>query len=98
MTHSCVLRAITFDRYAEYDFQTTAQVLATKRRMGDRFTYHIYPNMDRGFLGGSSGAIDYVALIRGRESGETASQTDTASTNIVESVRLALTRTLAFLR
>ena len=92
------IRAPVLGHYAEYDFQTTAQVLATKRRLGDRFTYHIYPDMDRGFFGGSSGAIDYVALIRGRESENTASPADTASAGIVDAVQLAWNRTLAFLR
>ncbi len=92
------IRAPVLGHYAEYDFQTTAQVLATKRRLGERFTYYIYPDMDRGFFGGSSGAIDYEALIRGRESHATPSQTDTASAAVTDAVRLAWNRTLDFLR
>jgi dienelactone hydrolase len=60
------IRAPILGHYAEYDFQTTGNVLATKRRLGDRFTYYIYPDTDRGFFGGSSGPIDYVALVRDR--------------------------------
>ena len=92
------IRAPVLGHYAEYDFQTTAQVLATKRRLGERFTYYIYPDMDRGFFGGSSGAIDYAALIRGRESQTAPSQTDTASAAVTDAVRLAWNRTLDFLR
>ncbi len=92
------IRAPVLGHYAEYDFQTTAQVLATKRRMGERFTYYIYPDMDRGFFGGSSGAIDYEALIRGRESETAPSQTDTAAATVTDAVRLAWNRTLDFLR
>ncbi len=73
-------------------------MLATKRRLGERFTYHVYPDMDRGFFGGSSGAIDYEALIRGRESQNTASQADTASARVTDAVRLARNRTVDFLR
>ena len=71
---------------------------ATKRRLGERFTYHVYPDMDRGFFGGSSGAIDYEALIRGREPEPVPSQTDTASARVTDAVRLAWNRTLDFLR
>ena len=92
------IRAPVLGHYAEYDFQTTAQVLATKRRLGERFTYYIYPDMDRGFFGGSSGAIDYEALIRGREAQTAPSQTDTAAATVTDAVRLAWNRTLDFLR
>ena len=92
------IRAPVLGHYAGYDFQTTAQVLATKRRLGERFTYHIYPDMDRGFFGGSSGAIDYEALIRGRESENPPAQTDTASAAVTDAVRLSWNRTLDFLR
>ena len=93
-----MIRAPVLGHYAEYDFQTTAQVLATKRRLGGRFTYYVYPDMDRGFFGGSSGAIDYEALVRGRESENPPSQTETASAAVTDAVRLAWNRTLDFLR
>ncbi len=92
------IRAPVLGHYAEYDFQTTAQVLATKRRLGERFTYYIYPDMDRGFFGGSSGAIDYEALVRGREPQTAPSRTDTAAATVTDAVRLAWNRTLDFLR
>ena len=90
------IRAPVLGHYAEHPFQTTA--LATKRRLGERFTYYIYPDMDRGFFGGSNGAIDYEALVRGRASEHPPLQTDTASAAVTDAVRLAWTRTLDFLR
>jgi carboxymethylenebutenolidase len=92
------IRASVLAHYAEYDFQTTAQALATKRRLGERFTYYIYPDMDRGFLGESSGAIDYVALVRGRATATAPSRTDTTVAGLTDAVRLAWRRTLDFLR
>lgn len=91
------IRAPVLGHYAGYDFLTTAQVLATRRRLGERFTYYIYADMDRGFFGGSRGAIDYDALVRGRAS-QTPPQTDIASAAVTDAVRLAWTRTLDFLR
>ena len=46
--------------------------------------------MDRGFAGGGSRAIDYVALVRGRGDGA-------AAESAGDAVRLAWERTLAFL-
>ena len=93
------IRAPVLGHYAEYDFQTTAQVLATKRRLEERFTYHVYPDMDRGFAGGGSGAIDYVALVRGRAGGAVAeSSGEGTMPEVAAAVRLAWERTLAFLK
>ncbi len=47
--------------------------------------------MDRGFAGGGSRAIDYVALVRGRDDGAAAESAGDGA------VRLAWERTLAFL-
>ena len=91
------IRAPVLGHYAGYDFATTAQVLATQRRLGDRFTYHVYPDMDRGFFGGGSGAIDYVALIRGREREAPTVAAADASAQVAAAVRLSWERTLAFL-
>ena len=92
------IRTPVLGHYAEYDFQTTAQVLATKRRLGERFAYHVYPDMDRGFAGGGSGAIDYVALVRGRDGGAAESTDEGAPAAVADAVRLAWERTLSFLR
>ena len=92
------IRTPVLGHYAEYDFQTTAQALATKRRLGERFTYHVYPDMDRGFAGGGSGAIDYVALVRGRDGGAAESTDEGAPAAVADAVRLAWERTLSFLR
>lgn len=89
------IRAPILGHYAEYDFQTTGNALATKRRLGDRFTYHIYTDADRGFFGGSSGAIDYVALARAQE--QERSRAEDKST-AAGAARLAWTRTVAFLQ
>ena len=92
------IRTPVLGHYAEYDFQTTAQALATKRRLGERFAYHVYPDMDRGFAGGGSGAIDYVALVRGRDGGAAESTDEGAPAAVADAVRLAWERTLSFLR
>lgn len=93
------IRAPVLGHYSGYDLQTTAQVLATKRRLGERFTYHVYPDMDRGFAGGGSGTIDYVALVRGRDGGEVPdSAGGDAPAAAAGAVRLAWERTLDFLR
>ncbi len=92
------IRAPILGHYAEYDFQTTAGVLVTKRTLGDRFTYHIYPDTDRGFFGGSSGAIDFIALTRGRDDAADRTVGDKAQAGAAAAVRQAWERTLAFLR
>ena len=67
--------------------------------MRERFAYHVYPDMDRGFAGVGSGAIDYVALVRGRDDGAAAeSAAGGAPPEVASAVRLAWERTLAFLR
>jgi carboxymethylenebutenolidase len=94
------IRAPILGHYAEYDFRTTANALATKRRLADRFTYYIYPDTDRGFFGGSSGAIDYVALIRDRpaEALPPAIGDQAANAAAQTAAKQAWDRTLAFLR
>jgi carboxymethylenebutenolidase len=93
------IRAPILGHYAEYDFQTTAGVLVTKRRLGDKFTYHIYADTDRGFFGGSSGAIDFITITRGRDdAADRAAGGDKSQTGAAAAGRLAWERTLAFLR
>ena len=92
------IRTPILGHYAEYDFQTTANVLASKRRLGERFSYQIYPDTDRGFWSGSSGAIDYTALTRVGQmtlSGERRARWDPLAQR---AVLQAWERTLAFLR
>jgi len=94
------IRVPILGHYAEYDFRTTANALATKRRLADRFTYYIYPDTDRGFFGGSSGAIDYVALIRDRpaEAAQPATGDQAATAAAQTAAKQAWDRTLAFLK
>jgi carboxymethylenebutenolidase len=94
------IRTPILGHYAEYDFQTTGNVLATKRRLGDRFTYYIYPDTDRGFFGGSSGPIDYVALVRDRrEEASAPAAAGQPSAGVAQAAaRQAWERTIAFLR
>ena len=93
------IRAPILGHYAEYDFQTTGNVLATKRRLGDRFTYYIYPETDRGFFGGSSGPIDYVALVRDRREETSAPPTPGQTAGVAQAAASqAWERTIAFLR
>ena len=54
--------------------------------------------MDRGFAGGGSGAIDYVALVRGRDGGAVESTDAGAPAAVADAIRLAWERTLSFLR
>lgn len=93
------IQAPVLAHYAEYDFLVNATAIRTQQRLGRRFTYHIYPDMDRGFFGGGSGPIDYTALVRARpeEAIESASG-DTGSPEVTRAVRLAWGRTLSFLR
>jgi carboxymethylenebutenolidase len=93
------IRAPILGHYAEYDFQTTAGVLVTQRKLGDKFTYHIYPDTDRGFFGGSSGAIDFIALTRARDDAADRTLThDKSQGGAAAALRLAWERTLTFLR
>jgi hypothetical protein len=75
----------------------TPTPVATSITLSDAILY-VYPDMDRGFFGGSSGAIDYEALVRGRALQNPPSQTEPASAAVTDAVRLAWNRTLDFLR
>ncbi len=92
------IRTPILGHYAEYDFQTTANVLASKRRLGERFSYQIYPDTDRGFWSGSSGAIDYTALTRGRSDDTERRAASEMDPLAQRAVLQAWERTLAFLR
>ena len=89
--------------YAQYDFLMTASVLKTKKQMGQKFTYHIYPAA-RGFVGGgsSNSTLDMAALAGEVDLDALAADLKTRkvvpSAGNTASARLALERTLAFLR
>lgn len=86
--------------YAQYDFLLTANALKTQKQLGKKFTYYIYP-ADRGFFGGSSGnAIDITALAGEVDllGGNAPKLTAQAGSGDAGAARLALQRTLAFLR
>ena len=50
------IRTPVLGHYAERDYLITARVLKTKKLMGERFTYHIYPTVP-GFFGGGTGQL-----------------------------------------
>jgi carboxymethylenebutenolidase len=89
--------------YAQYDFLLTASVLKTKKQLGQKFTYHIYPTT-RGFFGGGSAqsALDMAALAGEVDlyAIEAEQKTKKAAPTTGDSApaRQALQRTLAFLR
>ena len=97
------IHAPILGHYAQYDFILTASVLKTRKQLGQKFTFHIYPTT-RGFLGGGSansaldiaalaGEVDLYALETSRKTERPA-----PSTGDTRHARLALERTLAFLR
>jgi hypothetical protein len=77
--------------YAQQDYLIAARAIKTKKLLGDRFTYYIYPTVP-GFLGGGSGQIQpatggYVISLRGSQPEDVAS-----------AAKQAWARTLAFLQ
>jgi carboxymethylenebutenolidase len=89
--------------YAQYDFVLTASVLKTKKQLGQKFTYYVYPTT-RGFFGGGSAnsALDIAALtgeadIEALQADRKAERT-TPTKGDTPPARQALERTLAFLR
>jgi len=89
--------------YAQYDFILTASVLKTKKQLGEKFTYHIYPTTHGFFGGGSAGSALDIAALAGEvdlyalEADKKAERV-TPSKGDARPARLALERTLAFLR
>jgi dienelactone hydrolase len=97
------IKAPVLAHYAQGDFLITASSLKTKKWLGQKFTYYIYPNTDHGFFAGGSGGIDVVAMSgevdldaaarqKAREA-HSSYKDDSANAS-----KLALDRTLAFLR
>ena len=50
------IRTPVLGHYAQRDYLITARVLKTKKLLGERFTYHIYPTVP-GFFGGGTGQL-----------------------------------------
>jgi len=74
-------------------------VLATKQRLGDKYTYFIYPDTDRGFAGGGSGAMDFsAAAAESLNAGATAGAPRSPQGIAQAAAKQAWDRTLVFLR
>jgi carboxymethylenebutenolidase len=96
---AATIRTPVLGHYAEYDFQTTGNVLATKQRLGDKYTYFIYPDTDRGFAGGGSGAMDFSAAAAESLSAGAAGGAPRSPQGIAQAAaKQAWERTLVFLR
>ena len=77
--------------YAQHDYLATARVLKTKKLLGGKFTYHIYPTVP-GFLGGGSGQLQqstggYVTSLHGSD-----------AQAVAAAAKQAMTRTVDFLK
>lgn len=85
------IRTPVLGHYAQRDYLITARVLKTKKLLGDRFTYHIYPTVP-GFFGGGTGQLQpatggsVISLPGGSPQASAAA-----------AAKLAWTRTLEFL-
>jgi carboxymethylenebutenolidase len=96
---SATIRMPVLGHYAEYDFQTTGNVLATKQQLGDKYTYFIYPDTDRGFAGGGSGAMDFsAAAAESLSAGTTGGAPRSPQALAQGAAKQAWDRTLLFLR
>ena len=86
------IRTPVLGHYAQRDYLITARVLKTKKLLGDRFTYHIYPTVP-GFFGGGTGQLQQptggsvISLPAGPHDASAAA-----------AAKQAWTRTLEFLR
>jgi carboxymethylenebutenolidase len=96
---SAAIRMPVLGHYAEYDFQTTGNVLATRQRLGEKYTFFIYPDTDRGFAGGGSGAMDFSAAAAESLSGGATAGAPRSPQGIAQAAaKQAWDRTLTFLR
>jgi carboxymethylenebutenolidase len=96
---AAAMRPPILAHYAEYDFQTTGNALAAKQRLGDKFTYYIYPDTDRGFAGGGSGAMDFsAAAAEALSAGATGGAPRSPQGVAQAAAKQAWDRTLTFLR
>jgi carboxymethylenebutenolidase len=96
---AAAIRRPVLGHYAEYDFQTTGNVLATRQRLGETYTFFIYPDTDRGFAGGGSGAMDFSAAAAESLSAGAATGALRSPQGIAQAAaKQAWDRTLTFLR
>jgi carboxymethylenebutenolidase len=86
------IRTPVLGHYAERDYLITARVLKTKKLMGERFTYHVYPTVP-GFFGGGTGQLQPAT---GGSVISLPSGSPQAAANAAE--KQAWTRTLEFLQ
>ena len=82
------VRVPVMGHYAEQDYLITMRVLKTKKLLGDRFTYHVYPTAP-GFIGGGTGQLQqatggYVISLRGGATQAAAAAAKQAWTRTVE--------------
>lgn len=86
------IRTPVLGHYAQRDYLITARVLKTKKLLGERFTYHIYPTVP-GFFGGGTGQLQQPTggSVISLPSGSHQASAAAAATQ-------AWTRTLEFLR
>ena len=96
---AATIRTPVLGHYADDDFQTTGNVLATKQRLGDEFTYFIYPRYPPrvrrrrqrrdGFLSGGCESLS---------AGTTAGAPRSPQGGVQAAAKQAWDRTLLFLR
>ena len=105
--HVNEIQAPVLAHYAQHDFLVTASSLTAHKWLGKKFTYYIYPNTDRGFFGGGNTGLDVAALsgevdleAAAREKARQAASSGGVANSVAtpDAAKLALDRTLAFLR
>ena len=85
------VRAAVLGHYAQQDYLVTARVLKTKKLLGNRFTYYVYPTVP-GFLGGGTGQLQRPTA------GYVTSLAGSTPQAVEAAAKQAWTRTLDFLR
>jgi dienelactone hydrolase len=86
------IHAAVLGHYAEQDYLPTMRVLQTKKLLGDRFTYYIYPTVP-GFLGGGTGQ-----LLSSTQAANRTSLRGSPPEARAAAAKVAWTKTLDFLR
>jgi carboxymethylenebutenolidase len=85
------VRVPVLGHYAQQDYLIAARAIKTKKLLGDRFTYYIYPTVP-GFLGGGSGQLQPAT------GGYVISLPASPPQNVASSAKQAWARTLEFLQ